>query len=137
MPVRPGRQGPRRGAQPQRAARMRISGRSLPGTERIAAAFADSGKRAAFMPYLMGGFPDLATSRGIGEAYAAAGADLIELGVPFSDPLADGPAIQAAGTAALPGGVTVEEGLRLRGGTSPPAPAGGSGSTTPVPPPGP
>jgi len=94
---------------------MRISGRSLPGTERIAAAFADSGKRAAFMPYLMGGFPDLATSRGIGEAYAAAGADLIELGVPFSDPLADGPAIQAAGTAALRAGVTVEEVLRLGG----------------------
>ena len=50
------------------------------------------------MPYLMGGFPDLDTSREIGLAYADAGADLIELGVPFSDPLADGPVIHAAGT---------------------------------------
>src|SRR2546423_6634623 len=115
MPVRPGRQGPRRGAHPRGAARMRISGRSLPGTERIAAAFAASGNRAAFMPYLMGGFPDLATSRGIGEAYAAAGADLIELGVPFSDPLADGPVIQAAGTAALDAGATVDDVLRVGG----------------------
>ena len=43
------------------------------------------------MPYLMGGFPGLDASRAIGEAYADAGADLVELGVPFSDPLADGP----------------------------------------------
>ena len=43
------------------------------------------------MPYLMGGFPDMATSRAIGEAYADNGADLVELGVPYSDPLADGP----------------------------------------------
>ena len=49
------------------------------------------GKRAALMPYLMGGFPDLDASRAIGEAYADGGADLVELGVPFSDPLADGP----------------------------------------------
>jgi tryptophan synthase alpha chain len=67
------------------------------------------------MPYLMGGFPDLAASRGIGEAYAAAGADLIELGVPFSDPLADGPVIQAAGTAALDAGATVDDVLRVGG----------------------
>ena len=81
------------------------------GTERIAAAFggcADSGKRAAFMPYLMGGFPDLDASAAIGEAYADGGADLVELGVPFSDPLADGPVIQAAGTAALAAGATVD-----------------------------
>ena len=94
---------------------MRIPRTQGAGAQRIAAAFADSGKRAAFMPYMMGGFPDLGTSRGIGEAYAAAGADLIELGVPFSDPLADGPAIQAAGTAALREGVTVEDVLRLGG----------------------
>jgi tryptophan synthase alpha chain len=77
-------------------------------TDRIAAAFAANGKRAALMPYLMGGFPDLATSRRIGESYADAGADLVELGVPFSDPLADGPAIHAAATAALRAGATVE-----------------------------
>jgi tryptophan synthase alpha chain len=78
------------------------------GAGRIAAAFGREGRRAALMPYLMGGFPDLETSRRIGEAYADAGADLIELGVPFSDPLADGPAIHAAATAALRAGATVE-----------------------------
>ena len=70
------------------------------GLERIAAAFAATDGRAAFMPYMMGGFPDLETSRAIGEAYADGGADLVELGVPFSDPLADGPVIHAAGTVA-------------------------------------
>jgi tryptophan synthase alpha chain len=58
------------------------------------------------MPYLMGGFPDLDASKAIGLAYADGGADLVELGVPFSDPLADGPVIQAAGTAALKAGAT-------------------------------
>jgi tryptophan synthase alpha chain len=77
------------------------------GQDTIAAAFATSGKRAALMPYLMGGFPDLDTSREIGEACAEAGADLVELGVPFSDPLADGPVIHAAGTAALAAGATL------------------------------
>jgi len=59
------------------------------------------------MPYLMGGFPTLGASRAVGEAYAEAGADLVELGVPFSDPLADGPVIHAAGTAALAAGATL------------------------------
>jgi tryptophan synthase alpha chain len=80
----------------------------MSGVDRIAAAFRTSGKRAALMPYLMGGFPDLATSLRIGEAYADGGADLVELGVPFSDPLADGPVIHAAGTAALKAGATVD-----------------------------
>jgi tryptophan synthase alpha chain len=61
------------------------------------------------MPYLMGGYPDLETSRRIGVEYARSGADLIELGVPFSDPLADGPVIHAAGTIALRAGVTLHE----------------------------
>jgi tryptophan synthase alpha chain len=81
------------------------------GVQRIAEAFARSradGRRAALMPYMMGGFPDLATSAGIGEAYAQAGADLIELGFPFSDPLADGPVIHAAATAALRVGARTE-----------------------------
>jgi tryptophan synthase alpha chain len=60
------------------------------------------------MPYLMGGFPDLDTSLRIGRAYAEQGADLLELGVPFSDPLADGPVIHAAGSAALEAGATLE-----------------------------
>jgi tryptophan synthase alpha chain len=72
----------------------------------IAAAFRGSGKRAALQPYVMGGFPDLDASRRVGEACIDAGADMIELGVPFSDPLADGPVIQAAGDAALKAGAT-------------------------------
>ena len=71
------------------------------GADRIAAAFASHGKRAALMPYLMAGSPSLDASAEAGLAAAAAGADLIELGIPFSDPLADGPVIHAAGTEAL------------------------------------
>ena len=78
-------------------------------SDRIAAAFAGHSKRAALMPYLMGGYPDLETSRASGEAAAEAGADLIELGIPFSDPLADGPAIHAAGSEALASGTTPQD----------------------------
>jgi tryptophan synthase alpha chain len=88
----------------------------LNGAERIAEAFAAAradGRRAALMPYLMGGFPDLATSAAIGAAYAEAGAHLVELGVPFSDPLADGPVIHAADTAALRAGARVESVLEV------------------------
>ncbi len=77
-------------------------------SDRIAAAFAGNGKRAALMPYLMGGFPDRDASLAVGEACIDAGADLLELGIPFSDPLADGPVIHAAATEALAGGATVE-----------------------------
>jgi len=56
----------------------------------------------------MGGYPDLDTSRRIGIAYAEGGADLVELGIPFSDPLADGPVIHAAATAALRAGATAD-----------------------------
>lgn len=80
------------------------------GAARIAAAFeqAEEAGRAALMPYLMAGFPDRETSLAVAAAYADAGADLVELGVPFSDPLADGPTIHAAATAALAAGATVE-----------------------------
>jgi tryptophan synthase alpha chain len=87
------------------------------GAQRIAAAFAAARGRAALMPYLMGGFPDIERSVQVGIAYAEAGADLVELGVPFSDPLADGPVIHAAGTQALRAGATVhavvEAGARI------------------------
>jgi tryptophan synthase alpha chain len=83
------------------------------GHDTIAAAFATSGKRAALMPYLMGGFPTVDASRAIGEACAEAGADLVELGVPFSDPLADGPVIHAAGTTALEAGATLLDVLEV------------------------
>lgn len=81
-------------------------------SERIAAAFSGHGRRAALMPYLMGGHPDPDTARAACEAAADAGADLIELGVPFSDPLADGPVIHAAATEALANGVTPSDVLR-------------------------
>ena len=87
-------------------------------SERIAQAFAASGKRAALMPYLMGGHPDLDTSRACLEAAIDAGADLIELGIPFSDPLADGPVIHAAGTVALQAGVRPRDVLELCSGIS-------------------
>ncbi len=80
------------------------------GVARIADAFAaarDAG-RAALMPYMMGGFPNRETADAVAEAYAESGADLIELGVPFSDPLADGPVIHAAATTALAAGTTLE-----------------------------
>jgi tryptophan synthase alpha chain len=77
------------------------------GTDNISAAFAAASGRAALMPYLMGGFPSLDASAAIGEACADAGADLVELGVPFSDPLADGPVIHAAATQALAAGASL------------------------------
>jgi tryptophan synthase alpha chain len=77
------------------------------GIERIAQAFSSTGKRAALMPYVMGGFPTLEESLRIGQACVQAGADLIELGLPYSDPLADGPVIHAAGTQALAAGANV------------------------------
>lgn len=82
-------------------------------SDRIAAAFAANGKRAALMPYLMGGHPDIETSRACLEAAIDAGADLIELGIPFSDPLADGPVIHEAGTIALGAGVKPADVLAL------------------------
>jgi len=91
--------------------------RTETGVDRIAAAFKATRGRAALMPYLMAGFPDIETSVRIATAYADAGADLVELGVPFSDPLADGPVIHAAATAALESGATVhtvlEAGARI------------------------
>lgn len=79
------------------------------GIDRIAQAFARAREegRAALMPYLMGGFPTLEQSARIGQACVAAGADVLELGVPYSDPLADGPVIHDAATRALAGGATL------------------------------
>jgi tryptophan synthase alpha chain len=87
----------------------------MSGEERIAAAFkgaADEG-RAALMPYMMAGYPDRDTGLAVAAAYVDSGADLIELGVPFSDPLADGPAIHAAATKALEAGATLATALEV------------------------
>ncbi|MDQ6605884.1 MAG: tryptophan synthase subunit alpha [Actinomycetota bacterium] len=88
----------------------------MTGIERIAEGFASAranGRAAALMPYLMGGFPTLKDSLEIGLAYADTGADLVELGIPFSDPLADGPVIHAAGISALRAGAGVHEVLEV------------------------
>jgi tryptophan synthase alpha chain len=85
------------------------------GTQRIADAFAvaRADGRAALMPYMMAGFPSRETSAAVADAYADAGADLVELGVPFSDPLADGPVIHAAATRALESGTTFDDALEI------------------------
>jgi tryptophan synthase alpha chain len=72
----------------------------------IAEAFAANDKRAALMPYLMAGFPTVDASRAIGVACVENGGDLLEVGIPYSDPLADGPVIHTAGTEALRAGAT-------------------------------
>ncbi len=85
------------------------------GEERIARAFEEAREegRAALMPYMMAGFPDRDASLAVAAAYVDSGADLIELGVPFSDPLADGPTIHAAATAALEAGATFATALEV------------------------
>lgn len=82
---------------------------------RIAARFAELRllNRAAFIPFITAGDPDSGTSFEIFERLAGAGADLIELGVPFSDPMADGPAIQASSLRALKGGMTLKGVLHM------------------------
>lgn len=91
------------------------AGREGSGLARIASAFAAArGEgRAALMPYFTVGYPDLGASEAVLRAIAAAGADLIELGVPFSDPLADGPTIQHSTQVALEHGITVARCLEV------------------------
>lgn len=69
----------------------------------------------ALIPFITVGDPDLATTRALALEMAARGADILELGVPFSDPLADGPTIQAASLRAMQGGVHLEDVLKLAG----------------------
>ena len=82
---------------------------------RIDAKFADlkaAGKKA-FVSYVMAGDPDYETSLKVVKGLPAAGVDIIELGLPFTDPMADGPTIQLAGQRALEGGMTLERTLQL------------------------
>ena len=74
-------------------------------TDRLAAAFARTGKRAALIPYITAGDPSVNATPSLMHALVEAGADVIELGVPFSDPMADGPVIQRAGQRAIERGV--------------------------------
>jgi len=93
------------------------------GLDRITTVFRNG--HIAFMPYVMLGFPDPISCREAIERLADIGADLFELGVPFSDPLADGPVIQAAAQRTLENGITLAEciaivaDLRARGFSTP------------------
>src|SRR3978361_864563 len=84
-------------------------------TTRIDTRFAElkAQGRAAFVTFLMAGDPDPATSLEIIKALPKAGADIIEIGMPFTDPMADGPAIQAAGLRALKAGMTLKKTLDI------------------------
>ena len=84
-------------------------------TTRIEKRFAelkDEG-RAALVTFVMSGDPDYETSMAVIKALPKAGADVIELGMPFTDPMADGPSIQAAGVRALKGGQTLKKTLQM------------------------
>ena len=70
-------------------------------------------RKKAFVAYLMAGDPDVATSLAVMKGMPAAGVDIIELGMPFTDPMADGPTIQAAGQRALEGGQTMDRTLQM------------------------
>jgi tryptophan synthase alpha chain len=83
--------------------------------DRIASMFAAARERgeAALVTYLMAGDPDLATAKAAALACAEGGADLIEIGMPFSDPIADGPTIQRAAERALAGGTNIASALAV------------------------
>lgn len=102
--------GPATGAPPHP-----VGTNGTPGAARIAAAFAaaDAAGRAALVPYVVAGYPDAATSVEAALAAADAGADLLEVGLPFSDPLADGTTLQVAAGRALANGATLESSLAL------------------------
>src|SRR5260370_1697771 len=84
-------------------------------TTRIDARFAELKRegRAALVTFLMAGDPDPKTSLDIIKALPKAGADIIEIGMPFTDPMADGPSIQAAGLRALKAGMTLKKTLEM------------------------
>ncbi len=84
-------------------------------TQRLDARFADLRRqgRAGLVTFVTAGDPDLETSAALLAALPAAGADVIELGMPFTDPMADGPVIQAAGLRALKGGQTLAKTIRM------------------------
>jgi tryptophan synthase alpha chain len=92
-----------------------LASSEVTGPSPIESAFVRSAAegRAALVPYVCAGYPSRAASLDLLKAAADAGADVIELGIPFSDPLADGPTIQRATFAALGSGMTLEGSLRI------------------------
>ena len=89
--------------------------RNTPGSRRIGEAFAAArtGGRIAFVPYVVAGYPDIETSEALALATLDAGADLLEIGLPYSDPLADGVTLQRASAAALARGANLDASLNL------------------------
>jgi tryptophan synthase alpha chain len=85
------------------------------GARRLADAFGRARKhgRAAFIPYVVAGYPDADTSFDVALAIADAGADVLEIGLPYSDPLADGATLQRASGVALRAGASLDGSLRL------------------------
>lgn len=94
-----------------------MSGHEPAGAVRVTGAFerAAAAGRAALVPYAVAGYPDAATSEGIAIAIIDAGADLLEIGLPYSDPLADGATLQRASAAALRAGATLDRSIELVG----------------------
>lgn len=90
-------------------------GGAAPAPSRVAAAFAGAkaNGRTALMPFVTAGYPNLATSERLVVALVRGGADLVEIGVPFSDPLADGTTVQRASHAALANGIRLADCLAL------------------------
>jgi len=95
--------------------RARPSGKGAEPSDRIRSTFQRrrAAGEAALVTYVMGGDPDLATSRAMALACVEGGADLLEIGIPFSDPIADGPTIQQAAERALAAGTTTSDVLAV------------------------
>lgn len=91
------------------------SGTTLAGPARISAVFAAAAAdhRAAFMPYAVAGYPDAATSIDIALAVIDGGADLVEIGLPYSDPVADGATMQRANSIALAHGASLDRSIEF------------------------
>jgi tryptophan synthase alpha chain len=87
----------------------------MPENNRIDQKFSELARKGecALVCYVVAGYPDLRTSEAIVERLVQGGADAIEIGIPFSDPIADGPTIQAASHAALESGITPDDALKL------------------------
>ena len=102
-------------SRPARTVASEAGTNATAGARRIHAAFARAKTegRAALIPYVVAGYPDADASFEIALAAADAGADLLEVGLPYSDPLADGATLQRASGVALAAGATLERSLRL------------------------
>jgi tryptophan synthase alpha chain len=104
-------------AAPPAHERVVSSAPATAGGARIAAAFARAaaGDRAALIPYAVAGYPDAARAEAVAVALIDAGADLVEIGLPYSDPLADGATLQRASRMALGAGATLDRSIELVG----------------------